>query len=126
MAIGPVVTRGYGSFGNVNLIVIRGYTSAAYTPTISVTLKDLNNAIVPNLTGLAWAWWDSPNVASQVAPTVKGSGATTNSSGVFSITMLTGSALTAGQIGWIEITNSDGTVSQSPVGKVAAGPIQVS
>lgn len=25
MAIGPVVTRGYGSFGTVNLVVTRGY-----------------------------------------------------------------------------------------------------
>ena len=31
MAIGPVVSRGYGTFGTVNLVVTRGYTAAAVT-----------------------------------------------------------------------------------------------
>ena len=31
MAIGPVVTRGFGSFGTVNLVLTRGYTAAAVT-----------------------------------------------------------------------------------------------
>ena len=32
MAIGPVVTRGYGSFGTVNLVVTRGYGATAAVP----------------------------------------------------------------------------------------------
>ena len=27
MAIGPIITRGFGSFGSVNLLPTRGYTS---------------------------------------------------------------------------------------------------
>ena len=27
MAVGPVVTRGYGGFGSVNLVVVRGYSA---------------------------------------------------------------------------------------------------
>ena len=117
-----VVTRGY-LVGNSNLIVTRGYVPAAAT--ISVILTDASNAPIAGLTGLRWAWWDSPVVSSQVAPTVKGTGATTNGSGVFSVTTLSGSALGAGGIGWLEITDSTGSISQSPVGKVAGGPIQV-
>ena len=41
MAIGPVVTRGYGSFGTVNLVVTRGYTSTV--------------AAVPGLPGIEYA-----------------------------------------------------------------------
>lgn len=126
MAIGPIVTRGYNtSSGTVNLVVTRGYAAAAFVASITVILTDVNNAVIPNLTGLKWAWWDSPVVSSQVTPTATGTGATTNGSGLFSIGTLTGTALTSGQTGWIEITNSDGTVSQSPVGKVAAGPVTV-
>lgn len=33
MAIGPIVTRGYGSFGTVNLVVTRGYGASATPPT---------------------------------------------------------------------------------------------
>lgn len=97
-----------------------------FVPTISVILTDAANAVIAGLTGLRWAWWDDPIVNSQVAPTVTGTGASTDGSGVFSVTTLSGSALTAGQTGWIEITDSDGTVGQTPVGKIAGGPVEVS
>ncbi len=126
MAIGRIVARGYGSFGDIAYLPPRGYSSAAFVASISVILTDALNAVIPNLTGLRWAGWDQPTLNAQVAPTVKGTGASTNGSGVFSVTTLSGSALTAGQVGWIEITDSDGTTTQSPVGKVAAGPITVS
>jgi hypothetical protein len=32
MAIGPVVTRGYGTFGSVNLVVTRGYAVGVAAP----------------------------------------------------------------------------------------------
>ncbi len=124
MAIGPVVSRGFGSFGNVNLVVTRGYSAAAFIASISVTLTDVNNVAIPNLTGLIWAWWDDPIVENQSVPTDAGNGGTTDPSGIFAVS-LPGSSLTAGQIGWIEITDSDGTVSQSPIGKVAAGPVVI-
>lgn len=103
-----------------------GASGVVVAPVISVTLTDANNLPLPSLTGLKWAWWDTATVSSQVAPSVTGTGATTDASGVLSVTTLTGSTLSAGQIGWIEVTDSDGTVTQSPVGKVAAGPVQVS
>jgi hypothetical protein len=101
-----------------------GISAGAAVVTISVTLTDVNNDAIPNLSGLIWAWWDDPIVNTQVAPVVTGTGATTDASGVFEVT-LTGTALTAGGVGWVEITDSDGTVSQSPIGKVAAGPVTV-
>lgn len=123
MAINAVVTRGFGSFGSVNLVVTRGYAAGAYSPTINVILTDASNVPIASLTGLRWSWWDQPTLDTQVAPIIQGTGASTNGSGVFSVTAVTGSALTAGQVGWLEVTDSDGTTSQSPVGKVAAGPV---
>ncbi len=102
-----------------------GATIGVTALSLSVTLTDLNNDAIPNLTGLKWAFWDDPIVNTQVAPTVTGTGATTDSSGVFTVS-LAGSALGVGDTGWVEITDSDGTVSQSPIGKVAAGPVVVS
>lgn len=122
MAIGPIVTRGYGSFGTVNLVATRGYSPAAYVPTIAVTLTDALNAILPSLSGLSVAWWDQVLLVNQVAPVQKWSAQTTDTAGKLSVTSLTLSALTAGQIGWIEVTNSDGTVGN---GNVAAGAIAV-
>ena len=94
-------------------------------PTISVVLTDANNRPVANLTGLRWAWWDEPVVSDQAAPALSGSGASTNASGVFSVTALAGSTLTDGEVGWLEVTDCDGTITQAPVAKVAAGPIAV-
>lgn len=36
MAIGPIVTRGYGDFGTVNLVVTRGYASGSPVPPATV------------------------------------------------------------------------------------------
>lgn len=103
-----------------------GVVGGIFTPTISVTLTDVNNAIIPNLLGLYVAWWDDPLIVDGTAATLTWSGQSTNSNGVLSVTSVPGSALAAGEVGWIEVTDSDGTVTQSPVAKVAAGPIQVS
>ncbi len=32
MAIGPIITHGFGSFGNVNLIITHGFTSGEAAP----------------------------------------------------------------------------------------------
>lgn len=125
MSISAIVGRGYGSFGSVNKIPTRGFGAAAFVASITVTLTDALNAAIPNLSGLSWAWWDDPILATQVAPDDNGTGATTDSNGVFSIGTLSGSSLASGQTGWLEVTDSDGTVGQSPIGKVAAGPVVI-
>src|SRR5215471_1127216 len=97
-------------------------------PTISVRLVDIRTGQPAiNLTGLRWAWWDLPLVDEQTTESAKvgGSGASTDGLGMFSVVDITGTTLVAGDIGWLEVTNSDGTVTQSPVGKVAAGPVTV-
>jgi len=125
MSIRTVVTRGYANGGSIPFVVRRGYSQAAFVASISVTLTDANNNAIANLTGLKWAWWDQATLNMQVAPTAQGTGASTDASGVFSVTTLAGSALGPGQVGWLEVSDSDGTTTQSPVANVAAGPITV-
>ena len=113
------VTADAGSFtltGNAATLTAVG---TPYYPSISLTLTDAQNRAMPNLTGLYWAWWDSMTLAFQAAPIQYGSGATTNSSGVFSVTQLTSSALSPGDYGWFSVRNTAGTY-------IAAGPLVVS
>lgn len=126
MSVGRILTVGFGSFGGVNYLPTLGYSSAAFTPRISVTLTDANNDPIPNLTGLRAAWWDQPVLNNQVSPVKVWTAQTTDASGVlFTDEVVTGSALGNGGVGWLEVTDSDGTTSQSPVANVAAGPITV-
>lgn len=122
--------RRYPQMGNTATIFVSSFTSiggASFVPTIEVYLTDAANAVLASLSGLRVAWWDQPVLNNQVAPIQTWTGQTTDVTGKLSVTTITGgSALTAGQVGWIEVTDSDGTTTQSPVGNVAAGTIEVS
>lgn len=99
-----------------------GATSSPPTATLTLTTDGTTPAA--SLTGLKWAWFDQVSPGSFVAPTAKGTAGSTNGSGVFSVN-ITGTALTAGQIGWLIVTNSDGTTTQSPAAKAFSGPVMV-
>lgn len=96
----------------------------ASTRTATVTLTSDGTTPRASLTGIKWAWWDqiTPNLAEW--PTDRGSAATTNGSGVMTLSVR--SNLPVGGIGWLVVTNSDGTTTQSPVRLAANGPVQVS
>ena len=95
----------------------------ATTKTASVTLVDTAGALRPSLTGLKWSWSDQATPDLSEYPTDKGTGATTNAAGVFSITVKTN--LAAAATGWLVVTDSDGTTAQSPVAKAFSGPVAV-
>ncbi len=88
-------------------------------PTRTVTCTFTNKAGTPqaNLTGLKWQWSDT---AGNVIDA--GTGATTNASGVFSITVH--SYLAPGAIGFLQVTNAAGAMDTSYVS--FAGPAAVS
>lgn len=89
----------------------------------SVTLTLTNGAGVPlpGLTGLKWAFFDqaSPNLFS--APVAKGSVESTDGSGVL-VLDITGTMLSPGQVGWVIVTDSDGSVSNH---RAFSGPATV-
>lgn len=92
------------------------------TRTVSLTLTTDGLTVASNLTGLRWAFYEeiTPDIALQ--PVSKGSGATTSSLGVFSVTVST--YLDIGAVGWIIVTDSNGTVSFPQ--KVFSGPVTLS
>lgn len=106
-----------------NLIDNLAQGSAIGTRTVQITLTTNGTTPAASLTGLKWAWFDSTDPSSFAAPTDRGSIESTDGSGVLNISVR--SALASGGVGWLIITNSDGTTTQSPPHKAFSGPIEV-
>lgn len=90
----------------------------------SVTLTTNGSTPAASLTGLKWAWFDQATPDAFVAPTDKGTAETTDASGVL-VVPLANTAKAAGETGWLIVTDSDGTTTQSPAHKAFSGPVQV-
>lgn len=90
------------------------------TRTLTVTVSD-GSVARPGLSGLSWSWWDESTPGAKEYPTDQGTGETTNGSGVLAITVHT--SLASGARGWLEISDSDGTATQSPAAIVFSGPV---
>jgi len=86
------------------------------TKTVTCTFKNRSGTAQANLTGLKWQWSDIQGTVID-----SGTGATTDASGVFSITVH--SYLAAGGIGFLEVTNAAGVVNTTYVS--FAGPAVV-
>lgn len=100
---------------------LRGRRSAK---TITLSLVDSSGSPRASLSGLKWAFFDqaTPNALTVAAD--QGAGETTDGSGNLVITVLT--TLSAGQVGWLIVSDSDGTTTQSPAHKAFSGPVLVS
>jgi len=92
---------------------------------VSITLTTDGTTPAASLTGLKWAFFDQVTPDLFAAPVAKGAVESTDGSGVL-VLDITGSALAPGAVGWLVVTNSDGTTSQSPAHKLFAGPVTVS
>ena len=99
-------------------------TPAVTTASITITLVNESGTAQSSLSSLKWAWFDqiTPNLFT--APTDQGSAEVTDGSGVLTIS-LPGSSKTSGQVGWLIVTNSDGTTTQSPAHRAFSGPVAV-
>lgn len=93
-------------------------------PTATISLVSPANAPRASLTGLKWAWFDQTTPDAFVAPTDQGTGEVTDGSGVLTVS-LPNTLKTSGQAGWLIVTDSDGTTTQSPAHKAFSGPVTV-
>lgn len=110
---GGYAGRRYGSFaGKTPKLVVLTLTSDGTTPAAA-------------LTGLKWAFFDQVTPNLFVAPVAQGAIETTDGTGLLEINV-SGTTLSAGQTGWLTITDSDGTVTQNPPAKAFSGPVLVS
>ena len=92
----------------------------------TITLNLTNDGASPSasLTDLKWAWFDSPNLSALSAPTDVGAAESTNALGELKIN-LANSTLVSGQVGWLIVTNSNGSPTQSPVAGGFCGPVAI-
>lgn len=99
-------------------------TLVSNTRTVTITLVTAANAAEANLSSLKWAWFDQVTPNLFAAPTDVGTAETTDANGVLTIP-LPNTTKTAGQVGWLIVTNSDGTTNQNPAHKCFSGPCAV-
>ena len=77
-----------------------------------------------NQTGIRWAWYDQAPPTLSALPVVNGTGATTDSGGVFDVS-IAGTTLTAGQVGTLLALISDGQPG-SATNRSFCAPVAVS
>lgn len=94
--------------------------------TVSLTLTTDGSTPAASLSGLKWAFYDqvTPDLFT-AAPVAKGAAGTTNGGGTF-VQSILGTTLRVGQVGYLIVTNSDGTTTQGAALKGFAGPVAVS
>ena len=96
---------------------------AATTRTVTITLTSDGTTPRASLSGLRWAFWNEARPDLMQAPASSGAGETTDGAGVLAITLST--TLASGGVGWLVVTDSDGTTTQSPAAKAFSGPVVV-
>jgi hypothetical protein len=95
-----------------------------YVPRVSINLVNESGVAQSSLSGLKWAWFDEVTPDLLGPPTDQGSAELTDGSGVLTID-LPRSSKTLGQVGWLVVTNSDGTPTQNPSHRAFSGPVAV-
>lgn len=89
--------------------------------TVALPMTAPVGSTVANLSELKWAWFDQSTPDSFTAPTDKGTIASTTGAGVLTLN-IPNTTLRSGQIGWLIITNSDGTVGTTH--QAFSGPVE--
>lgn len=112
--------------GTLTLPVEYEYAKRSRTlaSSVTITLEDGAGAPAASLTAQKWAFFDQATPDLFAAPVAKGAAETTDGSGAL-VLNITGTDLDAGANGYLVITNSDGTTSQSPPAKRFAGVVEV-
>lgn len=125
-ATDAVRVRAYDAAGNRATPLSASVTLSAGSGARFATLVLTTDGTTPaaSLSALKWAWFDEtvPNLFQ--APTAQGTGATTDPSGTFSVS-IAGTALNVGDVGWLIVTDSTGSPTQSPPHKAFSGPVVV-
>jgi len=120
----PVVTalaRGNGEFA-IPLEWSAGITAITPATSVTISLVDSSGAPAVSLTGLKWAFFDQATPGSFTAPVAQGTAESTDGSGNL-VLDISGTLLPVGSVGWVVVTDSDGTTTQSPTYKHFSGPV---
>jgi hypothetical protein len=122
----------FETVGEINEVALRIYNalnsafdySTEVATTASTTLYTDASSPAASLTGLKWAFFDQVTPDTFEAPVAQGSAGSTNSAGLLTVS-ITGTALLTGAVGWLDVTNSDGTIAGRSSSKAFSGPVTV-
>lgn len=91
----------------------------------TVTLNMVTSGATPvaSVSGLKWAFFDNATPDQLGIAACQGVGEVTDASGVLTITVNT--TLPSGGVGWLVVTDSDGTTTQTPAHRAFSGPVEV-
>lgn len=93
------------------------------TPTVAIILLDEAGVPLQSVTGLRWTLYDKPPGDATAAVVARGAaGAANPTTGAFSVTA---TGRSDGDLLWLDVTNSDGTLTQSPGPRSFSGPVAV-
>lgn len=124
----PNTHFGQGAASEITTVASRIFSvlnAGFYSRKVTLPLVDVTGAALASLSGIKWALFDNVTPDALVAPTARGTGAVTDASGNL-LLLIPNTGVAVGGTGWLVISNSDGTVSQSPVAKAFSGPVVVS
>lgn len=118
----------YSTSQEIDSIAAKAYdtiVNSFYAKSVSITLVDRNGTPLGNLSNLKWAFFDqaTPNILT--SPVNVGTTGFTDATGLFRVAV-SNTSLNSGSIGWLLISDSDGTTTQSPVPKGFGAPVAVS
>jgi hypothetical protein len=100
------------------------WAAAVVVASVTITLVNESGTAQASLSSLKWAWFDQVTPDLFSTPTDQGSAEVTDTSGILTID-LNNTALTSGDIGWLIVTNSTGSLTQSPAHRAFSGPVEV-
>jgi len=118
----------YGATGaetiEVGLRAFNTLNVAYYARKVQMNLVTSSGTPIANLTGLKWALFDNVSPTAFIAPASSGVGATTDVSGLLTL-VIPATTLPASGLGWLVVTDSDGTNTQVPPAKAFSGVVVV-
>lgn len=101
-----------------------GVVAVVPATTVTLTLTTDGSTAAASLTGLKWAFYEQAHPDVFAVPVSQGTAGSTDGSGVLTLTVST--VLAVGAVGWLTISNSDGTTTQSPAESAFSGPVTLS
>ena len=120
--LGPVIAT--GAVTGQAAVTTGQIDAQTFVATVTITLTDNAGTPLPNLTALKWSFFDEATPDLLLAPVNQASNGVTDGSGIFSVSV-PGSSLNLGEIGYLVVSDTDGTEVQTPAQKAFAGPVVV-
>lgn len=84
-----------------------------------------NDSVCSNLNNLQFAWYDEPLLQNLSTPKVTGNTGSTDAQGLFELNLLPYTSLNVGDTGFLIVSNTNRTITQSPPHRSFSIPVKI-